>query len=352
MIMSQIRSWSMLLLLAGGTVHTSSAFADSREGIILDPASGNYTVNYCSPDELPGACELQTVTFEPATKISPLLKSHFFLDTSKWTINYQYRIRNKAVSRQPVIQLVLDPVTDVRSATPLPRTLAQTPTDFQALRTQLSTAGTALGTPAQWRGSVYVSTSPPAVRVVWTYKDLSKSQAGLAPGQVQIGYTYSSSHLPGIIAAQLSGKVTTIPSFDDDGPVGSIGAQLEAIEQHDYVTRYAAVPAVAIPVPFDRAELLRRIETQAQSWVSLKILDPVAFAQIDSFIRAAIAALGQGNGAGCAANVSNTRSRLRQIYASLDDALDDWSEPSESPLMTKLAARVLDFDLDYAIRHP
>lgn len=343
----------VLVITAVGLFHTRGTWALAPgEGLILNPSTGDYTLNYCDPDQLPDTCVIEQVIFTPATKLSPVLRTRFILNTADWSITYRYRVKNKAASRQPLVMLALDPIPDINAPIPLSKRLVDLKT--AGVATQLGAGRAVLLTPAGWQGTTVPSVqSPNFLRLGWTFGSLAFPQAGLAPGQVQLGFGFTSTNLPGIaIAAQLSGNPERTNSFDDDGPTGDIGAQFNALQLHDYVTSVAAVPTVAIPMPFGRAELLRRIDAQMKTWVDLKLLDPTLLPQLDGYIQAAITAASVADLTSCAADVASVRNRLLQIYALLDDLPDEWTETADSPLIAKLAARVLYFDLGYAISHP
>jgi hypothetical protein len=336
-------------LLAGMPVHG----AQPGESIILDASTGNYAVTYCNPNGVPppnGTCPLEQFVFVPATKIDPHVRSRF--DSLGGAIRYAYSLRNGASSVQPIVILSLDPVTSVIGVIPVSQV---TPSiDDQTLATALDSWAAALTSPPNWRGVAIVDSTGSALRVSWLDTAAQNQTDGLAPRKLQDGFRLLSADLPGIGPAQIIGNAGLPATLTDDGPVGDIGIQLQALQTNDYVARLAAVPAIQIPTPFDRAELLSRIDAQIGTWVGLGILDAALYVQIDGFLQAAISAANNSDPSSCAAHVDNVHKLLQQIYAALD-GLDDGQNDKdkiESPLIARLAARVLVFDLIYAIRHP
>jgi hypothetical protein len=346
-----LKSWIEIVGAAVFSLISINTYAaNPGESIVLDPNSGNYIITYCGTPVI-GAkrtCTLKQVIFEPATKINPKFKS-LFGGNPKGPIAFRYAVKNRVMSAQPIATLALDPVSSIISAQPAVTSMASV--NVAPMPSLVAAGQAALTTPVNWGGFQSLSPSGSGLRIGWTY-GTALTPPGLAPGVRQLGFGLSSYDLPGIIAAQLTGDPSNSLGFVDEGPDGDIADQVQALQAQDFVTRLAAAPKILVPAPFDRAELLRRIDAEAKSWVTLGILDPIVFAQIDNFIQAAIAAINQGNISACGTNVANVRARLRQIYASLDEVLDDWTETIDSPLISKLAARVLDFDLDYTIRHP
>lgn len=335
-----------VLLAASG----SSLAASPGESIVLDPATGNYDVTYCGigPIGSKNACMLHRVVFEPATKIDPILKSYFALDGSGNT-TYRFRVENGKRARQPLLTFLLDPVSDLRSSQPLPKR----PSDVAPgqLGNALAAGTAALVVPSGWHAFELPNPSGVALRVAWA--DDSKGEGGargLGTGRKQTGFGLASADLPGIIAAQFRGNPTHELAFPDEGPGGDISAQLDTLQLNDFVTAFAAVPSIAVPSPFDRAELLRRIDNQLKTWVDLKLLDPVVFSRIDGFIQAAIAAASNRSPESYRAHIGNIEKQVHEIYESLEDSEDGSSgERSDSPLISRLAARVLIFDLDYVL---
>jgi hypothetical protein len=336
-------------LLAGMPVHG----AQPGESITLDPSTGNYTVAYCNPNGLPlpsGACPLEQFIFVPGTKIDPRVRSSF--DSMGSVFRYSYGLRNGASSLQPLVILALDPVSSVVGSIPISQVMPGI--DDQTLAKALDSWAASLAAPPNWRGVAIVDPTGSALRVAWLDTAAQNQTDGLAPRKVQDGFRLLSADLPGIGPAQVTGNAGLPATLTDDGPVGDIGAQLQVLQMNDFVARFAAVPVIQIPSPFSRAELLRRIDAQVGTWVGLKILDPVLYTQIDGFLQAAISAADRSDPSSCAAHVDHVDKLLHEIYAALDGLDDDPKDKDkvESPLITRLAARVLIFDLIYAIRHP
>lgn len=320
------------------------------ESIVLDPNSGNYLITYCGigPIGAKNTCVLHQEIFEPATKINPRLKSHFIANQFG-PVTYRYAVKNRLGSRQPLTIFILEPISNIASSQPLPQSNAGI--SSSQLPGLLAVGQAALTTPSGWGGFENISIKGRGLHVAWSY-DLRTVPPGLAPGYVQPGFGFSSNDLPGIISAHLVGHPSQSISFADEGPQDDISDQFDALQTKDFVVRYAAVPTIAVPTPFNRAALLTSIESQVSTWVGLGLLDSVVFTQIDGYLQAAIAAASRTDLTSCGIDVAAVRAQIRKIYALLDELPDDWAEPTESPLMAKLAARVLDFDLDYAIRHP
>lgn len=351
-MITKLSDWCSLAVIAAAGVGLSTvAFgASPGEEITLNATTGDYTITYCDPDQPPpAACSLEQATFTPATKIDPRLKSFFAIRDASFTIAYRYFVMNNLTSRQSLIQFVLDPVSDVVSPVRLPKTLG--PTDEQTLVAEVSALPTVLGIPAGWDATVIASRIRAGLRIGWGFKNVPDNNAGLRKGTVQGGFGFTSKDLPGIVAGQLSGNAN-LTSFDDDGPTGDIGGQFNQLSTHDFVSRFTATPTIPVPVPFDRAEMVRRIDREVNNWVGMQLLDSVLFQQVDGFLQSAINAANLNDQVSFMAALGKVRNLIRNIYPTVDESETDWTDQSTSPLISRLAARVLLFDIFYATTHP
>lgn len=322
--------------------------AQPGEAITLDAGSGNYVITYCSSESQDDSCELRQSTFVPATKIVPEINSRFELEQNL-RIGYRYTVRNGRTGRQALISFTLDPVSDIVSSVPLPKDASEARAVSVAETQAVSSA--AISSPEGWLAQSRYSTVGKGVRIGWRYGHHHTGGDGLPLGREQGGFGFISKDLPGIVASRLSGNSGLTLRFTDEGPGSTdILSQLNELQVHDYVTRFAAVPAVTVPTPFDRAELLRRIDAQVKTWVDLKLLDATMFSRIDGFIQAAIAAASSNDLKSCEAHIGNIAKQIRGIYESPENTDDGSGEGPDSPLLSRLAARVLKFDLNYALR--
>jgi hypothetical protein len=322
--------------------------AQPGEAITLDTGTGNYIITYCSSESPDDSCEVRQSTFVPATKIVPEIKSRFELEGGL-RIRYRYTIRNGRTGRQPLISFILDPVSDIVSSVPLPKSASEA--RAMSIAEAQAASSAAVSSPEGWLAQSRYSTGGTGLRIGWRYGNHRTDSDGLPLGREQGGFGIISKDLPGIIASRLSGNSGLTLRFTDEGPGSTdILDQLNELQVHNYVTRFALVPAVPVPTPFDRAELLRRIDAQVKTWVDLKLLDAVVYSRIDRFIQAAIAAASSKDLKACGEHIGNIERQIHEIYESLEDTDGEAAdENQDSPLLSRLAARVLKFDLNYAL---
>ena len=91
-------------LLAGIAAMALSLYVQAFPGgsIVLDPATGNYTITYRGN---PDSTELSQTVFVPSTKIVPAIRSSFRLG-EKGAIVYRYTVSNGAVAKQGIVSVM------------------------------------------------------------------------------------------------------------------------------------------------------------------------------------------------------------------------------------------------------
>jgi hypothetical protein len=334
----------------------SNVYGQPGESVVLDPNTGDYIITYFGTGA-PGDKDneiLRQAIFYPATKIDPIVRSAFKLKNDG-EIGYSYRVTNGKKSRQPLISLLFDPVTDIVSAAPLPKRYQDVnPTNILQ---HIASAVSAIATPERWTGRSTPSRSG-GLRIGWSYDDLNSEEDGLAPGKTQAGFGFSSKDIVGISMAQMWGN-RPINSYIDEGPSSiEITKLLEPLEQHDYVTRPAAVPAIAIPIPFNAAVLINRIQTHMHTWISMQLLDATFSSQLDRYLTAAADAYRYNQPKAGKEHIQTLRRMLKKEHedSDRDDDKEDGhhegksDDKSKRKQIDRLAARVLDFDLKYVLK--
>ena len=142
-----------------------------------------------------------------------------------------------------------------------------------------------------------------------------------------------------------------ISEFRDDGPdhTTAVGIAYHKLRQNDFVSRFVAVPRIAVPTPFDAAVVLAGIQQHIKTdMLSMQLVDAAFVAQLDPWFASAIDAAKRNNTAGLRHAIKELRQLLKQEHADVDkddDQDDDDKEKKVKSRIDKLAARVLDFDL-------
>ncbi len=337
------------------------------ERLALDPGSGNYRIDYLPPGAPRGKRDqpLLHAVFVPATKIDPAIESDFAYAGAAGDVRYSYRIANGRGARQPLVSMMLDPVSDLSALLLPPKRVEDI--DITRIAQLESTAATALAAPAGWSG--YVTTSPAGgLRISWRVEP-GKRGRGLLPGRALAGFGLPADDLPGIVLARLTGDA---PALDFKGrePGGDIRDRLAYLTANNYVTRPVAAPEIVLPQPFDAAVLLQRIQAHVHGWVALRLLDAGFSARLDSRLAAAAEDLRTNQPEAAREEIAQLRALLLRAHPELEmpqaqgaraarparravsgiNAGPDASEPDLGAQIDPLAARVLDFDLNYVLR--
>jgi hypothetical protein len=294
-----------------------------QESIVIDPATGDYTITYQGLD-LEGNPKWHQVVYVPATKIEPEVKSKFRV-SDKRGFTYSYKIRNHSRSKQAI-------------------------RGFRGLASHAD-SGSQI-TPQDWDGNILPdfdsAGQESGYRVNWSFD----TSGGLAPGRSQGGFSFESLHLPGVGIARLTGAVNALNGFPDEGPGDDnpIYPEYRKFMRNDFVSRFVAVPKIPVPTPFDAAMVLGGIQKHIKDdLLGMKLIDPVLASQLDRSLQAALDAAKINNTAAVRSNLKEARRLLKKEHEDVDseDDKDDANETRKSVLIDRLAAKVLDFDLKY-----
>lgn len=345
-ILSRTVAIAVCMLLPSGL-----AFAlESGESIVLDPVSGNYKLTY-SDEQGDGTKILSHATFVPATKIEPSVNSKFRLEHAG-AVTYSYSVSSGANSRQVLDTVRLTLIGKVAGSQVLPTDM-QTSTPEQAFAV-LEANSLALSTPSGWRGSVSIDAGSGISFVSWDADDLS---TGIQPNGLVSGFGFTSQSLPGTGVAQFTGARKFANGYGGEGPApgSDIAKQIQALDDNDFVPRLAAVPSIAVPVPFDAAVLLDNIRAQVAIWSGKPIIDPAFATQLDRYLVAAADAYRLSNVKAGKEHIETVRKLLSKEHHNLDHDDEDEDDVEERKVITRfsidrLAARVLDFDLRYVLK--
>jgi hypothetical protein len=303
------------------------------EGITKN-ANGDYIITYMSPENQ----QLVQTLYVPPDKIIPLLKSRMTLDHD-WKIIYRYTVTNRKDSRQPLVGLTLDPISAIWQSNPQQ--------DLSSLNNG------ALFIPADWDGFV-MANSTIGYRANWIYGKLEAENDGLHPGQTQTGFGFMSLDLPGVQVAELDGHGTD-PAFLGEPDEDIVALYDQLVKDTSFVPRPAAVPAIAVPNPFDAAVLLDRIQAQMHTWIGMKLLDATFSSQLDRYLTSAADAYRHNQPKAAKDDIETIHKMLMSEHRDLDQenaqaAQKDNDKDGKRALIDLLAAQVLDFNLQYVVK--
>lgn len=319
------------------------------ESIVRDPITGNFTITYRGD---PNATELSQTIFVPSTKIVPNIRSSFRL-SERSIITYRYSVSNGATAKQDIVSVVLEQIANpILGELPFPHSSAIQAT-FDAYTAAIAAA---LVSPPGWDGSI----DRDIANIGWSPKAATFETGGVHAGHKLTGFGFNSLDLPGVGPSWMAGlanEAGEVFGFPDDGPLNdsAILAELNQLRDNNFIVRNAAVPTIAVPVPFDADILLERIRTHVATWPSKQLLDSAYAAQLDRYLVAAIDAYRLNNTKAGREHIVTLRKMLAKEHHQVDhdDEDDDDGEERRSATrfsIDRLAARVLDFDLRYVLK--
>ncbi len=325
----------------------------SGEGIVLDPATGNYLISYRDGyGEGTANDPLVQLPFIPSTKIAPTINSTLSLEQS-WSIRYGYAVTNGVNAQQSIVALRL-------FGLPVNANMSGTTTTIAEGSRQMDIFEPNLAVPnPDWYGSgakVPRERMPPngVVNIGWSYDyegEHSDPLIGLRPAASLDGFGLVSIDLPGLFVAQVQGNGTGHVAFPDYAPSGAIDDLIEQLQNNDFVPVNAAAPMIAVPTPYDAAVTLENIQTHAHTWVAKQLLDTTFSAQLDTSFQAAIAAYRANQPQTAIVQLQTMRTLIQQQQPDADknDVTPTINLPAPPALIDLLAARILYFDLGYVI---
>lgn len=347
-----MRTRSTLIAGIAAMVISSGAQAYPSESIVRDPVTGNYTITYLGD---PNSDTLSQTVFVPATKIEPTVRSSFRMGAQGFII-YRYTVSNGATAKQALDGFLVDEIANPIQGEPQDPTMLPnfTRADLNAYTAAIKVAAVA---PVGWDGDI--TRDDRLNRISW--RTSINNTAGLPAGHTLSGFGFSSKDLPSVGPSKMDGRIADneIFGFPDDGPSqdSAVFDELNRLRDDDYVTLPAAVPMIAVPAPFDAAVLLERIQAQMHTWIDKQLLDATLSSQLDRSFQSAISAYRLNQPKVGKQQIEAMRALIRkeQPETGRDEEHESGNggekhDNGKAALIDRLAARVLDFDLDYVLK--
>jgi len=347
----KIFTWKLKQIAVIILFSTVSTFASANDGIVKD-TDGNFMITYSE--------RISHSTFHmlfiPATKIDPSVRSSWKLEDN--AIGYRYKVRNGGLSKQYLHLLMIEPVSSLIST---PAILPKPIDRLAYIDTLFDAARNSLRGPKSWGTDII--DIPSGFRLAWSISSENPDvPSGFPPGTGSDDFGYRSHDLPGLAIMRLRGCVIYPPDIDTKydtdemlDPSLEVAKQFHALENNDFVPRNAAVPTIAVPMPFDATILLENIRAHVATWPGKQLLNPSYAAQLDRYIVAAADAYRHNQFKAGKEHIESLRRLLEHEHKYLDHDDEDNDDTAEHKAATRLtidrlAARVLDFDLRYVLK--
>jgi len=352
-----------ILIATIALVASFPVIALEGETIVFNPVTGNYLITYLDSNDN----SLRQVIFIPATKINPTIISKLKLGNDG-AISYKYTLSSGRDSRQNIVHIALNPVSSVITSLPDIPLIPSVPFNTQAEQDAnlvtieravvlMRNVAKSFYTPSPWRATMSYSNELNKFRIGWR----TKVTNGMQPG-IHATFGFNSHDLPSIIQAEVKGFAPgskEIPGEEtQDAEDGGFGQQYENLINSNYIRRPAAVPSITVPIPFNAAVLIERIQTQMHTWIAMQLLDATFSSQLDRYLTAAADAYRHNQPKAGKEHIQTLRKMLKKEHEDCDkeDEKEDGGpevkhdDKAKRVLIDRLAARVLDFDLKYVLK--
>ena len=289
----------------------------------------------------------------------------------RWSGNefsYNYRISNEKNAKQTINYLfatteIVIPRLDTTS--PGAAILSSNPAAMRdwnlkldaRIKAEKNLQNTSLSKPAGWRRSMNIDDTE--VGFGW-FPEIEPYGPGVPPGRSAGGFEFKRSELPGVVFAKMQGRVQE-PALPEGYKVGGpVEQAINQILENDAIYAPILAPAIAVPAPYNGAELARRLKTHVATWLKLGLITQDALDRLNRSFDSLIAAQTFNNLAGTRDAVKEILQEAYSHHRGLDHNKheEDDDEHDAEPVkrksqatvpLNRVAARALSFDLTYLL---
>ncbi len=188
--------------------------------------------------------------------------------------SYRYRVANARAAKQAIDTFRIWGIPSIYATPGLPPITADIKTEtglwtkqqFAQLEVKRQFQNEIIKAPKGWSANLRVDEKVNQSSFVWTPGLKDTDPSGINPGAQQGGYIVLRPELPGVARAKLTGSTDAPWGLDDlpDTPFWS--QKIDEIQDRDFLLVAVLAPVIEVPVPYNSAELARRIRAHVQSW--------------------------------------------------------------------------------------
>lgn len=268
-----IRVFLLVVLLGMGLVH-------AQDSAVYDVQQNVWKLYYQDPE----TSQWVNKTYVARTAIRPTIKSSVAGNGTPFS--YQYTVRNQRGGKQNISVIRIWGIPLVYAIPNLPPVTANIRTDgdkwvqqnWIQLTAKENFEGSAVKAPKGWSAGLRVDEKEGQTSFVWTPGLKDTDSYGVEPGHSQSGFVVFRPELPGVARTYLQGRIAEPWGLDGLPETPFWTAQVDEIEELDYVLVPVLAPVIPVPSPYNGAELARRIKAHTQTWlkyghVSADVLD-------------------------------------------------------------------------------
>ena len=343
-----------------------TAQAQAQDSAIFDGNKNVWLLQYQDPETL----QWVRKTYVQQNAISPAIQSTIAVHPQgPWA--YRYRITNRRDARQLVDTFRIWGLPLIYKVPNLPHVTASAFNDpeiedkqhWAQLKVKRDFEKSILKAPWGWTAALRVDEQAGQTSLVWTPGLKDSDPDGIAPGRSQDGFTVIRPELPGLARAKLTGSTEEPWGLDHLPETPFWNEKIQEIQNRDYVLVPVLAPVIALPNPYNAAQLARNLQTHMQTWLKFGHINADALNRLNRQFDVLIPALSMGNKklalAAMDALIQECRhhhSDLRDARVEEDDARHDavpiprnspHARPVQSAAMDRIAARALVFNVRY-----
>ncbi len=339
---------------------SSNVFA-ATDSVTRDLNTGDWVFTVTNPE----TNEQKVWRFVPRNQFIPRVRNTVQWNGSQFT--YRYALRNDKNSKQSISYMWITNADMKMPDTPLldeSRTFSSDSAQLDEItrNRKLFDAYIAkyISSPKDWRGRISIGKTLTSSEFGWFVHPNSPTATEIAPGKTLQGTFIVRPELPGAGLADMQGATEERGRAGDLPDTGPLADAWDAIEANDILQIPVMLPAIAIPQPYNGAELAKRIKTHVATWLKLGLITQDTLDRLNRSFDSLINAQTYNNLAGTRAAVKEILQEAYSHHRGLDHTKNEEDDeehdaetvkrkaPATVPL-NRVAARALSFDLTYLL---
>jgi hypothetical protein len=347
-------------------IYLSFGAANAQDSAVFDVQKNTWKLYYKDPETE----QWVNKTYFQQNAIAPRIKTVIQANRDQWV--YRYRISNLRDSKQLVDTFRIWGVPLVYTAPNLkPITAVESDRDnwtrqyWSQLETKRVFETSVIKAPAGWSAGLRVDEKAGQTSFVWTPGLKDSDPDGIPPGKSQDGFTVTRPELPGMARAKLTGSTEEPWGLDNLPDTPFWQQKIDEIQDRDYLLVPVLAPVIPVPVPYNGAELARRLKAHVQTWLKYGHLNADMLTRINRQFDVLIPALEIGNKRTAQAAIEAMRQDCTDRHPGFRDVLIDADDDdhdagamprtpaqrsaSTPPAIDRVATRALAFNLRYIL---
>ena len=330
----------------------------ATDSVTHDVRTGDWVFTVTNPE----TNEQKIWRYAPTNQFTPRVH-----DTVHWNgsqFKYQYKLHNDRRSKQAIAYIWIQNANMAMPDTPKRETgflngdagMDQAERNGKAIDAYIAKYITS---PKNRRGRISIDRKTLTSEEFGWFED-PNGETDLLPGQTLQGAYIVRPELPGAGIADMQGVTEQrgrAVGLPDTGPLADAWDEIAA---NDIVQIPVMVPAIAIPSPYNGAELAKRIKTHVATWLKLGLITQDTLDRLNRGFDSLINAQTYNNLAGTHAAVKEILQEAYSHHRGLNHTKNEEDDeehdaepvkrkaPATVPL-NRVAARALSFDLTYLL---